>query len=73
MFSFNRSIRTIPEPAIHGPLPQDSYPLIDSTNCRSLLNVTVFVTRWKLRVNLNREDQVLLIELANSNNIRFVS
>jgi hypothetical protein len=34
-----------PQPAIRGQKPQDSYPIIDSTDCRILQNVTVSVTR----------------------------
>ncbi len=43
--SFINPKEPFPQPAIRGLLPQDSYPVIDSTDCRSLLNVTASVTR----------------------------
>jgi len=38
-------IGPIPQPAIRGQKPQDSYPIIDLTDCRILQTVTVPVTR----------------------------
>ncbi len=61
-----------PQPGIRGQKPQDSFPIIGPTDRRILLNVTAYLTRCKLTVSPNREDQVLYNVLTTSNHIGFI-